>query len=345
MGRKPAERVKQLQMTTDNENRIVSIWTLTLEKTEDVIISDFTNEDGYMVVESNSTFKKPIGELLFSFMNADFSTASGFSSYVKVWGLGGLLGVNEEYVSPNIDRYHYSSIEAKEIIHSLYNLTKLILIQAQDDFKKVIDFCTNYSREHYLVSLTPLQRYHAGLLAEVIPNLDIYSKPVYVYSKPKTFAEKVIRAKTNSIEDICNSIKTESLFIETTYYSQNIVTLAYIEFFNLLYNFFIGRCANCGKYFVPKNKSNEIYCEDCRHSGYINKIKNNDLLNAYHTAYKTKHAQKQRKIKGKSTEVGKRYELALKNWRELAKLKLVLAQKEQISEKEYRDFLNSILEV
>ncbi|MBU3173696.1 DUF6076 domain-containing protein [Clostridium estertheticum] len=344
MDHKPDERVRQLQMIIDNENRIISIWTLTLEKLRNVVISSSSNEDDYILIENNPKFEKPIGELLFSFINADFKTESGFNCYIKVWGLAGLLKVNEEYDNPNLDHFNYNGIEAKNIIHSFYTLTKSALVNAQKDFKEVIDLCINDNKEPYLEGLTPSQRYFAGLLANVISNLDIYSKPYYVYFKPRT--EKTIHIKGNySIESICNSIKTESLIIETTYYSQNIITFAYIEFFNLLNNFTISKCTNCNKYFVPKTKINEIYCEDCRHTGYINKVKNNEFLKAYNTAYKTKHAQMTRQTLGKSKETHEKYKKALKKWREEAIIKRLLIQEEQISEIEFRNFLNSNLEV
>lgn len=63
----------------------------------------------------------------------------------------------------------------------------------------------------------------------------------------------------------------------------------------------IRRCKNCGKYFVPLNRSDELYCcrvqengKMCRELNYGAKIDTDDLLSIYRVAYKTHNARKQR---------------------------------------------------
>ena len=58
----------------------------------------------------------------------------------------------------------------------------------------------------------------------------------------------------------------------------------------------IKQCQNCGKYFSPK-RSDQKYCQNifkgnrtCKQIGYENKIKDNEIIKAYRTAYKTHHA-------------------------------------------------------
>ena len=66
-------------------------------------------------------------------------------------------------------------------------------------------------------------------------------------------------------------------------------------------NIRFNKCKNCGKYFVPTSKSNEIYCtriyrnnKTCRDIGYENSVKADDIAKAYRNAYKTQNAKKQR---------------------------------------------------
>lgn len=60
----------------------------------------------------------------------------------------------------------------------------------------------------------------------------------------------------------------------------------------------IKRCANCGKYFIPTNRSDEIYCDNifrsgktCKQIGYEEKEKKDPFKSLYTKARKTQHAR------------------------------------------------------
>ena len=62
----------------------------------------------------------------------------------------------------------------------------------------------------------------------------------------------------------------------------------------VLTNSKIVKCKNCGKYFVPVNRSDEQYCnriqangKTCKEQGYSTKIRGDRLRSIYRTAYKT----------------------------------------------------------
>jgi hypothetical protein len=62
-----------------------------------------------------------------------------------------------------------------------------------------------------------------------------------------------------------------------------------------------NKCKNCGKYFVPTTKSNEIYCtrvfrngKTCRDIGYEISVQSDEIAKIYRNAYKTQNAKKQR---------------------------------------------------
>ena len=63
----------------------------------------------------------------------------------------------------------------------------------------------------------------------------------------------------------------------------------------------INICKNCGKYFIPKNKSNEKYCNNifengktCKELSYKLKLSNDEVEKVYRNSYKTQNAKKQR---------------------------------------------------
>ena len=60
----------------------------------------------------------------------------------------------------------------------------------------------------------------------------------------------------------------------------------------------VSTCQNCGRYFIPTVRSDEIYCDNifrngktCKQLGYEVKLKNDAFKSAYRTAYKTQRAR------------------------------------------------------
>ncbi len=56
----------------------------------------------------------------------------------------------------------------------------------------------------------------------------------------------------------------------------------------------ISVCKNCGDYFLPASRSDEIYCDKCRKISYDRKVKNEPAQREYRKIYKTQNARKQR---------------------------------------------------
>ena len=113
----------------------------------------------------------------------------------------------------------------------------------------------------------------------------------------------------------------------------------------------LKKCENCDRYFFPKD-STEKYCDrpvdenrTCKDIGYINKVEKDTLLKLYSIAYKTKHAQKQRKTRNKSTATKEKYKNAIDEWRSDAKAYLKEAQKGMITIDKFKEILNKELEV
>lgn len=97
----------------------------------------------------------------------------------------------------------------------------------------------------------------------------------------------------------------------------------------------IRRCKVCGKYFIPAAKSNEIYCRSCRKTTYDTKIKQDEILSAYRTIYKTQNARKQRN--SHRPHIVDKFE----KWKEYAKSKLQQCQNQEITLEEMRAAISS----
>lgn len=97
----------------------------------------------------------------------------------------------------------------------------------------------------------------------------------------------------------------------------------------------IRRCRVCGNFFVPIAKSNEIYCQHCRKTTYDTKIRQDEILSAYRTIYKTQNARKQRN--SHRPFITDKFE----NWKSEAKIKLQQCQAQEITLEEMRMAISS----
>lgn len=94
----------------------------------------------------------------------------------------------------------------------------------------------------------------------------------------------------------------------------------------------IRKCKNCGDYFIPGSRSDEIYCgkllpngKTCKTVGYDERVKGDSILREYRKIYKTQNARKQRNSHKK--DISEKY----KNWVMFAKGKVRECQAGQIS--------------
>lgn len=104
----------------------------------------------------------------------------------------------------------------------------------------------------------------------------------------------------------------------------------------------IRKCKNCGEYFSPKARSDELYCskiningKTCKEVGYDNKVKDDDVLRTYRKIYKTQNARKQRNQHKKNIEE------KFGTWKNFAKEQLKACQNGEITLKEFEVNISS----
>ncbi len=100
-------------------------------------------------------------------------------------------------------------------------------------------------------------------------------------------------------------------------------------------------CQNCGKYFIPTKRSDEIYCDNifkngrtCKQLGYEIKISKDEIVNTYRKIYKTQNARKQRN-KNSINNIDKKF----KKWSYFAKAKLIECQNGNIELSEFKKII------
>lgn len=102
----------------------------------------------------------------------------------------------------------------------------------------------------------------------------------------------------------------------------------------------INKCSNCGKYFIPKNKSNEKYCDNifkdnktCKAISYNVKLEKDEIENLYRKAYKTQNAKKHRNSHIKNIND------TFKKWSTEAKMQKDLCKNNIITIEEFKIWL------
>lgn len=139
---------------------------------------------------------------------------------------------------------------------------------------------------------------------------------------------KILPLVTNiSAKFLC---KENSSRLELCFFINDIVSLIALDILKSMEkNIVIKKCENCQKYFIPENRSDEIYCnrifknnKTCKQIGYEEKASKDVFTKAYRKEYKTQH-QRIRYNKHIENYAAKHFE----PWKEAAKTALKRFQK------------------
>jgi hypothetical protein len=235
-----------------------------------------------------------IGEQLCNFLNTNFENIDNFKNFINIYGLNCLLNLT------NI-KFTDSPVPAKEYedaIETTYNEVKYLLIDLLQSLKIDVEYIYNMNQLEEIKDLTPLQRF------QVMTNSDKLSKSLKYLDNDKIqlnlSAFEIFRdyssfpMRQDETQRIVSKANvSSSYFIECTDIIQTLL-IEFIEVANL--NIEIKVCKNCGKFFVPDNRSDEIYCSNiyenektCKEIGHFKVqqklIQENDNLRIYRNVY------------------------------------------------------------
>lgn len=125
-----------------------------------------------------------------------------------------------------------------------------------------------------------------------------------LYNFPSDFCKNYVMngdtfSLTNSPRKIELYISFNNNIFNSRYSITDLRQLLYFDVGKIVENnILIKQCSNCGKYFIPEKRKDEIYCNNifrsghtCREIGPALKIKNDVFKSAYRSAYKTQRAR------------------------------------------------------
>lgn len=249
-------------------------------------------QDTYSSHITKSEFN--IGEQLCDFLNTDFENPNSFKSLIKKYGINFFLNLTDIKYSD----FPVSTEEYENSLDILINDHKYVFSLFRQDLMLDIEYIFNMNNLEEIKDLTPLQRF------QVMTNSDVSSKSLEKIDNDKVrinlSAFEILRdysnypMRQNETQRIVSKANvSSSYFIECT----DIIQALLIELLEIAkLNIEIKKCRNCGKFFVPDNRSDEIYCSNiyengktCKEIGHFKVqqklIQENDDLRIYRNVY------------------------------------------------------------
>ena len=124
---------------------------------------------------------------------------------------------------------------------------------------------------------------------------------------------------------------------------EDIFTVCIFSFSNLIsQNIHVRPCRNCGKFFSPYNRSDEIYCariqennKSCRDNYYEKQLQQDEFTQYYRAVYKRRNVYKQRNLANKPS-----VEKEFKEWTKRAKKALKKAKEGKLTMEKFKAILD-----
>lgn len=213
----------------------------------------------------NKYEKLKLGVQLCDFLNTNFNSFDEMRKFIELYSPTTIAEIG------NVPVYSfYKENEYIEFINLLIEKTANKLLNIQNAFISDIEYIYNLNNLEELNNLLPAQRLY--ILRERNQKTKIFE----LYDKNKielcfnNFGDftKFSITKENDAQEIAKFTKTENL-LPYTYLCKNLIPTLIIELLELtqVENIEIKKCKNCGKLFVPENRSDELYCSNIFENG------------------------------------------------------------------------------
>ncbi len=237
-----------------------------------------------------------IGTLLCNFLNCDFKAIESVKNFIKEYS----LTLFEEITKIEL-KNTYTADEYEYLINELVKKFGDKLESIKEDFTFDISYLFNVNQLEEIKDLTSLQRFYVLTLSKNnSKSLEHFEKNklnIALRDLSKLNAPLNIIDEDQAIE-MAKVNKDKILPIPYTFESNDICQLLIIELQEIICmdKFEIKKCKNCGKYFVPEKRTDELYCTNIYEDGKTCKeigsfkvkqkmINNDDDLRTYRNVY------------------------------------------------------------
>lgn len=289
-------------------------------------------------------YEENIGHMLLKFLNADFSTfENSYDTFFFAYGYE-LLNIYGTYecLKGRFD----TELEMLKTLKGIFQNSMHDLEIIQYDFRNCIDFLYNLNENEELKDSKVLSK----LIASVIKrrnNMNYYARDIEVILD--SYTNKCYDYQRETLESLIKKLDEKNTYVKMTniYTSSNLPGILFVilEQIARTDNLVIKKCQNCGKYFIPIYRQNEIYCDfenidgspTCREKGasetYRKNLESIPALLEYRRTY-----QKKIMIASRNKE-DKQLRKDFDKWKKEAQAKIKLYKQNKLSENELYNWM------
>ena len=238
--------------------------------------------------------KLKLGTELCDFLNTNFFNSESIREFINKYGVTTIASLSGIKINA-----HYSKEEYDSMVDEVINSVKDKLEEYKNTFIEDITYIYNINDLEELNNLLPTQRLH--ILRDSKKESQV--KKIYDSNNLKlslnnfgNFAEFSITAEDDA-QEIAKNVKAD--YLNTYCFESNDVIQSFIiELFEMteIESTAIKKCKNCGKFFVPDNRVDELYCNNiyennktCKEIGPFRTkqklMQENDELRVYRNVY------------------------------------------------------------
>ena len=290
-------------------------------------------------------FHERLGLLLLRFLNADlsnFETAN--KTFFYAYGFEILRDLDNNYKFELKSNYG-SNEEYLKATTKIFDDLKENLLDLQQELINAVTYIYNLDNSKLLEKYTYSERF-AVYLIKRMGKLYTYYKNDFIMRD--SYSRKYPEIGNNSEYDLLETLqnKNQVLSMSDTHKSNNLSSICYaiLEELSKTPNYPIKKCQNCGMYFIPTSKVDEIYCDypkenskTCRELGafqsYTERLKQNKAMGEYRRTYQQKFMQVRKDKENK--KLAKDFE----TWKKQAKQKINDMKKGKLTEDEVYEWI------
>lgn len=281
-------------------------------------------------------YTESFGMMLMRFLNADFSSfEKSYKTFFYAYGFELL----KEYVPyKELEKTYETEKKMLEVMKKVYEDSKYELYEMQENFRQCVNQVYNLNGEKGFED--------ASANSKFIANIIKHKSDVYRYSNKievilDSYSSKDDDYSSVSYENIVNKLEDGELSIKkhNVYTSERLSNILYVILEQIVQvpNLPIKQCQNCGKYFIPSSRQDEVYCEfpdekgkTCKEKGAVQTYKKNlesiPALLEYRRSYQKKIMIVSRKREDK--ELKKKFD----KWKKEAQEKIKLFKQGKLEE-------------
>ncbi len=275
-----------------------------MEKFDSKFYFDVNRKKKYIVYNDYKLYKQEynlrqvnkelnIGEQLCDFLNTDFKSKESIDDFIRKYSITFFFNIDKKkYKETALTKEEYNKILKMIFSDFEYDINRF-----HDGLITDILYIYNMNGLVELEDLTPYQRFFAMV------NSDRVSKAVRYFDKEKTkinFSafEWIGDYHLYAREEVTQKIAKKDIVNAPFFYEcEDIIQALIIELSIIAHNNIeVKKCKNCGKYFVPGSRSDELFCDNifennktCKEIGYFKvkqkAIHENEVLRMYRNVY------------------------------------------------------------